>query len=153
MTTTSRAADAIDALVGLLQAAPGLADASIVDGPDVAGHKKRTVCVGWDGNPDGEGLAVEWQQAWASVGQRAKNETFSVTCAVVAWDGGTAVRPIRDAAYVLLGAVEDALRGNPSLGFPPPTIVAVTSGATFQEQIPEGRLCRVTFQVAVQTRI
>jgi hypothetical protein len=155
MTTTSRVPDVIDALVALFAAAPGLAGVKVLDGPVVTGSPlKDVVFVGYDGDPDEDGgLAVEFSQEWASIGQRARDETFTVTCAVLAWRGSTAVRPVRVRAFALLAAVEDALRAAPDLGQPPPTIVAFASGSVHQAQRSEGMQCRIPFQVAVKTRI
>lgn len=153
MTTTSRVPDVIDALVALLAAAPALAGVKVVDGPIVTNDSKDAVFVGYDGDPEGEGQAVEFTQEWAAIGQRAKGETFTVTCAVVVWRGGTKVRPIRVRAFELLAAVEDALRDDPSLGLPPPSVVAFASGSMAQLQGAPGLGVRVMFQIAVKTRI
>jgi hypothetical protein len=154
MTTTSRAPDAIDRLVALFDAAPQLDGVKVVDGPIVTGDPlHEAVYVGYDGDPDGDGLAVDFSQEWASIGQKAKNETFTVTCAVVVWKGGTKVRPIRARAFELLAAVEDLLRGDPALGMPPPTVVAFASGSCVQSQRASGLEVRIPFQIAVQTRI
>jgi hypothetical protein len=152
---TSRVPDVIDALVAAFKAAPGLAGVKVFDGPPVTGSPlKAAVFVGYDGDPDEqEGLAVEFSQEWASIGQRARDEAFTVTCAVLAWSGATAVRAVRERAFELLAAVEDALRAAPDLGQPPPTIVAFASGSLHQAQSHEGMVCRIPFQVAVKTRI
>ncbi|MFI6296707.1 hypothetical protein ACIBEJ_34315 [Nonomuraea sp. NPDC050790] len=153
MTTTSRAPAVIDALVALCRAAPALDGVAVHDGPHVTSSPlKAVVCIGWDGDEDND-AAVEAQQEWASIGQKAKNETLQVTCAAVAWNGGTVTKTARDRAYALVGAVEDALRSDPALGFPPPTIVAMTTGNAFQRQDAGGVQCRVVFTVAVHTRI
>lgn len=155
MTTTSRAPAVIDALVALFEATPALDGVKVVDGPLVTGDPlHRAVFVGYDGDPDNDGgEAVTFSQEWASIGQKAKNETFTVQCAVAAWKGSTKVRPVRVLAYDLLAAVEDTLRADPSLGMPPPTIVAFASGSLIQAQRKSGIECRIPFQIAVQTRI
>lgn len=150
---TSRVPDAIDALVALFGAAPALDGVKVVDGPLVTGDPLReAICVAYDG-AEGGGEAVDIQQEWASIGQKARNETFTITCAVVVWGGATKVRPARERAFALLAAVEDALRADPSLGLPPPTVVAFAAGSLFHEQSESGMQARISFQVAVQTRI
>ncbi|TMR11749.1 hypothetical protein ETD86_34845 [Nonomuraea turkmeniaca] len=142
--------------MALFQAAPALNGVKVVDGPLVTGNPLHEVIfVGYDGSRQGEGdgEAVDLRQEWASIGQKAKDETFTVTCAVVVWSGSTKVRPIRERAFALLAAVEDALRADPSLGLPPPTIVAFVSGSLFQEQPDTGMQARIPFRIAVQTRI
>lgn len=155
MTTTSRAPALIDALVALFEAAPALDGVKVLDGPIVTGDPlHKAVFVGYDGDLDSDGgEAVTFSQEWASIGQKAKKETFTVQCAVAAWKGSTKVKPVRELAYDLLAAVEDALRADPSLGQPPPTIVAFQSGALIQAQRKSGIECRIPFQIAVQTRI
>lgn len=154
MTATSRAPVVIDALVGLFDADPVLDGVKVVDGPIVTNDPlPEAVFVGYDGNPEGDGEAVDFRQEWASIGQRAKDETFTVTCAVVVWRGSTEVKPIRDRAFALLAAIENSLRADPSLGQPPPTIVAFASGSLVQSQRQSGVEVRIPFQIAVQTRI
>lgn len=151
----SRVPDAIDALMAVFAAAPALDGVHVFDGPPVTGSPlKDVVFVGYDGDPEGDGgQAVEFSQEWSSIGQKAKDETFTVNCAVLAWRGSTAVRPVRERAFALLAAVEDALRADPSLGMPPPTIVAFASGSLQQAQWHDGITCRIPFQVAIKTRI
>ena len=154
MTTTSRAPDVIDALVALFAAAPALTGVKVIDGPPVTGDPlHEAVYIGYDGDPDGDGQAVDFAQEWGAIGQKSKNETFTVTCAVVVWKGGTLVRPIRARAFELLATVEDLLRGDPSLGMPPPTVVALAAGSCVQSQRASGLEVRIPFQIAVQTRI
>lgn len=152
---TSRVPDVLDALVSLFAAAPALAGVKVLDGPVVTSAPlKDAVFVGYDGDPDDDGgLAVEFSQEWASIGQRARDEKFTVTCAVLSWRGSTTVRPVRERAFALLAAVEDALRDASDLGLPPPTVVAFASGSLQQTQHETGMTCRIPFQVAVKTRI
>lgn len=152
--TTSRAPAFIDALVALFRAEPGLADAKVLDGPELGADSAfEVVTVGWDGDDEGDGQAVESTQEWAGLGAHAKDEVLAVTCAAIAWSGKSDIRPVRVRAYELLAAVEDALRSDPSLGFPPPTTVALSVGNLWQQQGPNGALCRVVFTIAIKTRI
>ncbi|MEU8270829.1 hypothetical protein AB0B89_27185 [Sphaerisporangium sp. NPDC049002] len=156
MSGTSRVPAAIDALVALFQATPGLgvAGVAVVDGPIITGDPlHEAVFVGYDGDPDGDGEAVTFDQEWAGLGARAKNESFVVMCAVSVWSGSTKVVPVRTRAFEMLGEVETALRTDPSLGLPPPTVVAMASGSLVQSQRGSGLECRIPFQIAVQTRI
>lgn len=155
MTTTSRAPAVIDALVALFENAAALDGVKVIDGPVVTNDPlHKAVFVGYDGDPEVDGgEAVTFSQDWASIGQKAKDETFTVTCAVAVWKGSTKVKPVRDLAYALLAAVENTLRADPSLGQPPPTIVAFASGSLVQSQRLSGIECRIPFQIAVRTRI
>ncbi|MER7063960.1 hypothetical protein [Streptomyces albidoflavus] len=146
--------DVIDALVALFGAAPALAGVKVVDGPLVTNDPlPQAVFVGYDGDPEGEGQAADMSQEWAAIGQKARDESFTVTCAVAAWKGSTTVRPIRLRAFELLAAVEDALRADPALGLSPPTVVAFASGSLVQSQRQSGVEVRIPFQIAVKTRI
>ncbi|MEV3980801.1 hypothetical protein [Nonomuraea sp. NPDC049758] len=154
MTTTSRIPQAIDNLLALLQAAPGLDGVKVIDGPLVTSDPlKEAVFVGFDGDPDGEGQAVEFTQTWASIGQRSRAETFTIRCAVAVWRGSIKVRPVRVRAFEVLGVVEDVVRASPDLGLPPPTVTAFASGSLVLDQRSTGLECRIPFDIAVQTRI
>jgi hypothetical protein len=154
--STSRVPATLEALVALFAAAPTLGGAGveIIDGPMVTGDPLReAVYVGYDGDPDGDFESVTFAQEWAGLGARAKDETFTVTCAVSVWSGSTKVVPMRVRAFEVLGEVETTLRAEPSLGLPPPTVVAMASGSLVQSQRGSGLECRIPFQIAVQTRI
>lgn len=152
--TTSRVPAVIDALVALYENAPGLAKVAVLDGPLVTNAPlKEAVFVGYDGDPDGEGQAAENAQKWAGIGARSRDETVQITGAVVVWNGGTKVRPVRLRVYELFGVVEDVVRADPSLGLPPPTVAEIASGGLFQVQRQSGIECRIPFIVRVQTRI
>ncbi|WP_219512742.1 hypothetical protein [Nonomuraea ceibae] len=152
--STSRIPAVIAELLDRFAAAATLQGVRIVDGPPVTGDPLReAVYVGYDGDPDGEGTGAEFTQEWASIGQRARGETFSVTCAVVVWRGSTKVAPVRVRAFEVLAAVEDLVRADPSLGQPPPTVAAFASGSLVQSQRASGMECRIPFQIQCQTRI
>lgn len=154
---TTRMADVVNALADLFGAAPSLSSAEVLDGPPVTGDPlHEAVFVGYDGDPDGDGEAATFTQEWAGLGARAKDEAIAVTCAVLAWSGDNdaeARRAARVRAADLLGAVEDVLRDNPCLGFPPPTLSALVSGQMYQRQHGGGFEARIPFQVQVQIRI
>lgn len=157
MTTNSRVPDVIDALVTLFTASPNLGDAKVLDGPPVTDSPLfEAIYVGYDGDPDGGAETATFEQEWAGLGARAKNETVTVTCAVIAWkgDNNAAARKARRVrAFALLGVVEAIVRADPSLGFPPPTVAAMASGQLFQRQTASGFEARIPFQIQVQTRI
>lgn len=152
--TETRVPDVIDALLAVWAAAPGLAGITVVDGPLVTNDPlHEAVYVGYDGDPEGEGQAADSAQEWAAIGQKKRDEVVQVTCAVVVWNGRTAVRPTRVRVYELLAAVSAAVRADPSLGLPPPTVAEMASGQLFQSQRQSGVECRIPFVIAVKTRI
>ncbi len=150
---TSRAPAVIDALFALAGASPGLAEARIHDGPQPTSDPlKQVVCIGWDGDEDSD-EAADVSQEWAGLGAKARDETIQVPCAAIAWHGSTAMKPVRDLAFAMVAEFEAGLRADPSLGFPPPTVVALATGNAYQRQTQSGAQCRVVFTIAVRTRI
>jgi len=152
VTATSRAPDVLDALVAL--ATTALPDVTVADGPDLdEGTHQNLVCIGWDGDEDSDAEAVDTTQEWAGLGARAKDESLVVICAAISVRGNGEMQVARNAAYASVAAIETALRADPSLGFPPPTVVALRTGNLRQRQTNEGPEARVLFQIGVQTRI
>lgn len=154
----TRAPEIIDRLVALftetLAADAGLAEVRVLDGPTLtAGSDSELVTVGWDGDDQGDGQAIETTQNWAGLGAGAKDEVLQVTCAVIAWSGSTDMRPRRIRCYEILSALAAALRDDASLGLPPPTLAAFSAGGLWQSQVEGGAEVRVVFTVAVKTRI
>ena len=50
----------------------------------------------------------------------ARDQTGSVTCAALSWNGDADQKAARDAAYAVVAAVEDLLRTDPTLGVAAP---------------------------------
>nr|WP_062336189.1 hypothetical protein [Herbidospora sakaeratensis] len=154
MAEVSRAPAIVDALVAL---AEGLAldDCVVYDGPSLdSATRQRVICVGWDGgDSDSESQAIESTSDWAGIGIRARDEQLVITGAVIAWEGAGTVKTVRDEAYAMAGALELALRADPSLGFPSPTVAAFRTVGLFQAQDKQGPLARLVWQIAVSTRI
>lgn len=147
---TSRIPATIDALVAAFTAA-GI---QTYDGPVLTGEYTPGVFVGYDADWEVSDLkSVSSTQTWASLGQRARTEDFTVMCGLVAVDGGGVAKTARDTAFALLAQVETVLRGNPSLGFSPPYVAQLESGDLFTMSGPKGCLCRIPFVIAVKTRI
>lgn len=151
--TTSRAGVVIDALVAVFTADTTL---RVFDGPPVTTTPgAKFVVVGGDGADDGNGVdAGSINQDWAGLGAFAKDETGEITCAVWSADGNTSLKDNRDAALVMLGEVEAAIRTDPTLG----GVVAsgwlnVSSATINQRQNTEGSSVRITFTVGYQARI
>lgn len=152
--TSSRVPTLIDNLVAALQAASGLTDVKVVDGPMVNGAaKNKWVFIGYDGDPDGEMQAVTETQAWAGLGAKKKNEEILLTCCVMVLGGTTDVKTIRDIAYTILGEVEAVARTDIAQGMPTPTVCAITDHSYFQEQTADGMRGRLPFTLVCSTRI
>ncbi|MYR84085.1 hypothetical protein GTY41_03780 [Streptomyces sp. SID685] len=144
----------IDALVAALQASDGLSGVNVVDGPLVSNSAaSEWVFVGYDGDPGGEFQATSTLQEWAGIGAKAKNEEITLTCCALVRSGSTSVKPVRDRAYQIFAAVEAAVRSNPALALPPPTVCSISEHTFFPEQTANGLQGRLPFTVTCTTRI
>lgn len=96
----------------------------VFDGPAPVGtalESPNRVWIGADPTKDEEAGydAVTGDQDVATLSQgRTKDETFSITCAIEHWDGGTDLAEARAAAFGYLATFEKFLRGIPALGGP-----------------------------------
>ncbi|MEU0716838.1 hypothetical protein ABZ498_06605 [Streptomyces lavendulocolor] len=107
---TSAVPAAIDALLTIFRAAPGLAGVTIIDGPPVQDMSGRDfLAVGWSLANEAS-TAAEASQDFANAGARNRNEDFAITGWLESWTGDKDIAPRRTRAYELLAAVEDALR-------------------------------------------
>lgn len=149
--STSRIPAVIDALVSMLTAA--LPAITVYDGPWVTPPETTDsfITVGW--TPDGENPTGE--QAWAGLGNKARDERIDIPCYADAYSGDTATKARRDAASALLAAAENALRTDTTLGgaIPNPGWAQIGSYSIRQEQTEAGLEVGITFHVLVNTRI
>lgn len=151
---SSRVPALIDALVPALQASADLGTVKVVDGPLVSDSAAQEwVFVGYDGDEDGDFATATAQQEWAGLGAKKKNEEITLTCAILVQRGSTDVRSCRVRTYEVFAAVEAVLRADPSLGFPTPTVCAVSEHSFHQEQTADGIQGRLPFTVTCTTRI
>ena len=155
----SRIPAVIDALVATWRAA-GI---NVIDGPVPSDDYRGAIWVGYDAN----GLEVSnfnaatTRSEWGPMGQRARDEELSITCAAVALGNGVDYKPARDAAFALVEAADTAIRqrpADPSLGLlgnvAPYLVAAIHVTDLFQEPTENaGPQARVTFTVDVKTRI
>jgi len=146
---------AIDAIVTALQGT-GL---TVWDGPIVTGNFNDAVYIAFDGDYDGEERAAFTDQQWAGIGQRRRDETSEITCAVVALvgEGNTSWKPARDRIAAQLEIVGQKLRSDPtlgpSLGLTPPSVAELVPGELFQENGPSGFQARLLFTINYKTRV
>lgn len=123
--TTSTINAAINYLVSAARAAwAGDQSVHVFDGPTPAEFNLEApnrVWIGADPTKDEEAGydAVTGDQDVATLTQgRTKDETFSITCAIEHWDGGTDLTQARGVAFGYWATFENFLRGIPSLGGP-----------------------------------
>jgi hypothetical protein len=148
---TSRVPAALDALVAALEAVldPGI----VYDGPELTGDTPPVaVCVGYDGDPEGDMRAVEnWAQTFVGLGAQRREESFDILGCVVAFSGDTTVKDKRDAVFATFGTAETALRAaaNQALGLGAPAQAEFTSGEFYQEQTTQGLQSRIPWTISV----
>lgn len=158
--TASRIPAVIDALVSTWKAA-GL---TVWDGPIPEDDYRAAIFVGYDGAgvEDSAFSAANIRHSdWGPIGQRARDEEFSVVCAAVALGDGNSFKSARDAAFALITSADTAIRprpSDPSLGLlsgaAPYLVAAIRVEDFFQEPTENaGPQARITFAVDVKTRI
>ena len=161
MTVTSRIPAVIDYLVATFTASPLLGAASppvaVYDGPlATAAPDQAQLWVGLE-DPDATAAttAADSQQTWAGLGHMAKNEQLAIRCVAQAWSGGDDVRTARQNAYAIMGAVEQVILADASLGgtVSTPGNASVTGAVLSQITGQGGAVARVTFEITAQARI
>lgn len=147
--TTPKFGAVIDALVKLAKTTSAL---SVYDGPaNITTPTTNYVVIGGTEDPDDEPSSFD--QSWNGLGQRGKNETGEVTCAVLVGAGDDDVKAARDRALAIIGEVETAVRNDPSLG----GVLSggwcqVSGGRHVQRLNSQGLYVRIVFTVAYTTK-
>jgi hypothetical protein len=151
---TSRVPALIDCLVNAFTAASTLGAAtppvSVFDGPPTtADPAPLALHVGMDDlfsdQPPVSATSEQIRQGLAN----KRQETVTVHCAAVAWAGTDDMRTVRTAAFAILAAAEDLIRGNTD-GFGGNAGAALpgVSGITLQQNnTAQGAVAQVTFTV------
>lgn len=153
----SRIPEAIDKLVSIWT--PVLSEVTVIDGPVISGAEPvQRMYVGYDGDPEGDGVGASSDFAWSStLGTGRRDEALTVVCAIVVRVGDGTVKQARDAAYGVLATATATLLDstNIRLGFPPPTVAEIRNPTLTYDLNPNiGLEARLAFQVAVSiTRI
>lgn len=147
---------AIDALVGLVRAAPALTDAGPVhDGPPTSAETSDYICIGHD---PADPTSAEATQTPGPLSRGLKrNEEFEIIGCVVAWGGiGTSFASLRATAYDRLAAIEDLLRANVTLDGAVKT-AQLTAHSLLQEAFrskdSSGNTAGIRFRISCEARI
>lgn len=152
---TSAVPAAVNALLAILRAAPGLADVRIVDGPASTNLTElKQLFVGWQ--PAAE-AAVALEQDFASAGARTRDETFEISCYAETRSGDKDMATQRGRVFDLVAAVETALRATDAAPTAPTLNGTVlwahlTTGNLSQIQA-EGTVAGLSFTVTCRARI
>ena len=153
---TSRVPAAVDALLAILEAAPGLDGVLIVDGPpwnDLTGNERLYVGMHPDGGP-----AAALVQDFNAAGARTRDEDFVINCYAEVWYGGVEMPARRARVFQLLGEVENALRATNEAPQAPTLNGTVlwahlTAGDLAQDQTTDGARAGLTFAVSCRARL
>ena len=153
MGSVSRMPVVVDAILAAVRAVAPV-DVGVYDGPYVTGDTRAGIHIGYDADPEGDGVAGSSDQAWAGLGARARDENLTVTGAIHLVQGDADVKAARDRGYQLLGLVEAALHTAPSLGLTPPTWMGVASHRlAYLPGETVGLEVWLRFEIAVRTRL
>lgn len=144
----------IDYLVTIFQAAVGTT-VTVYDGPvSSSASDPAVVFVGDDDDPDSDDPIGEISQTPATIGNRQIDEATSITCCASYLEGDTAAsfKPVRDGAFALVKACEDAVRNDVNLGGRV-LWAKLRAGTLRQSNTKNGPLARVTFYIDYRARI
>lgn len=128
---------------------------TVVDGPE--NYNEAATLLLWVGleDPDEQAPAgAEAEQDWAGLGQLHKDDMLRIPCVARAWSGAGDMRTVRTAAFAILGAVEDVVRSNASLGgMVLVTLPGVTNVRLRQGNRSTGLIADVSFEIVAKARI
>jgi hypothetical protein len=147
---TSAVPAAVDALLAILRAAPGLVDGP----PSTSLTDRKRIHVGWQSGTD---AAVALEQDFAYAGARRRDEAFEISCYAETRGDGKEMVLQRAAVFELVAAVETALRATDAAPTAPTLNGTVlwahlTTGNLSQAQA-EGTVCGLAFTITCQARI
>ncbi|MEV7240456.1 hypothetical protein AB0N92_04220 [Streptomyces sp. NPDC093248] len=152
---TSRVPAAVAAFLQILRTAPGLSGVRVVDGPEPTNATERDmILVGWQ--PGGE-AAVAIAQDFNAAGARTRDEEFQIACYAESRRGDKDMAVVRNRAFELLGAVEEALRATDAQPAAPTlngtVLWAHLTAGNLQQAQSDGVIAGLAFTVSCQARI
>lgn len=152
-TQTSAIPDVIDYLVTTLTAA--LPDVTVIDGPGITdASAENWLFVGVD-DPDSESAptSAEATSDWSTLGARQRREDIVVHCAAISYSGDDVIKTVRDAAFVTVAGVEQAIVTDPTLGGAVLYATFGGVGAVRQNTNDQGVEAWALFTVAARARL
>lgn len=142
----------VNALLATLRASADLTGVRVFDGPEVdSSFPGDAIAVGHDGTDDGDVRAGSGRQTYQELGNRKQFEDGTVECFLWSWDGGTSLSARRARAFVLLSAVDTALRADVSLAGAC-IYSTLDSHETSYRQTTAGSAVVINFSVAYRAR-
>ena len=144
----TRMFDAIDRVIAMLKDA----GANVVDSVEVVGDTLDFVLVGYDGEPDGDRIAIQGGQDWASIGSKKRDEQFGIICAVASRYSADSPKTARGRVKDQFTLVENTILADPSLSLPGQVEYCVADVQPVNLFAEDG-WSRLTFVIRVKTRI
>lgn len=144
------------AYAGLLAALrANLTGVEVIDGPGATDQTDNRYIMVGVADPDADGFveAITGSQRWAQLGGKFRDETFSIRCAAVAWNGdGNQSQAISD-VFSLFDAAGNALVSDPTLGGSILYAPGLTEFTVRFIQDKNGVAAELPFAVECRTRI
>lgn len=142
----------IDAAVVRLRQEEGLADAGVVDGPELTGADHDDwVLVGFDGDQEGEFLAATSEEDWAGQLGTSREKTIQLTLGLLSRRGDGDVKAARDRVYAMRRVIGDVLAADPTLGLPGAVQCAIRASSLRQPQTDAGVQARLALTLVCRT--
>jgi hypothetical protein len=155
--STSLIPAVIDALV--TQAKAALPNVTVIDGlgPDFS-EPGDVLMVGAEnplsldgGRPE---AAASAQQSWAHAAGRARDERGTVSLVATSWNGDGNQKQARDACAVMVAAIENLLRADPTLGVSGVIVAEFGTDINLQQmQGDMGAAALISFSISYHGRI
>lgn len=143
---TSSIPAAIDGIITLLKAAPGLRGVEVMDGAPTVNTPNDFVAVAF--SEDG-GDVVSGYQGILAMGNLLRDESYDISCRVSSWIGGTEMKKVRDRAFDLFAAIETTLQGAMTLDGAV-TFAQIAPVSFAQYQTDQGATADLDFAVSVR---
>lgn len=137
-----------------------LPDVMVYDGFGVSDDPGDFLMIGVE-DPDAQdsATAAESEQKWAGLGAKSRDESGTITCAALSWNGNGAAggqKEARAGAKAIVDAVENVLRADPNLDDIVPGLMWTGFGTRFrlvQDQNSTGAMALAVFDIAFRARI
>ena len=97
--------------------------------------------------------AVTGSQAWAQLGGKSRDETYTVHCVASAWNGDGNALTAMDAVFALMAGIEAAIVADPSLGGVLVYSPGIQSYGLRFTQDTQGVAAQLPFDVECKSRI
>lgn len=154
MGSTSVVYDLVGTLVSTFQAQ--VTTAQVYDGYGSTDNPGDFVMVGIE-DPDGDkGASAETQQKFVDIGGLSREESGSITCVVVSWNGNNSLSEARGKVKAITQVIENTLRSSPNFGNAIPGLLWIGYGSrtqVTQMQAKGSALVMQVFDVQFKARI